>query len=155
MARALFCTFSKKACAERVAEKLVSSGIANENISWLAMQRVDGESNSGRENKEEFPLVNRPFHSKGHFKWAIEGAKNIARTSAVSRALQAMGIPAAEAREYELLTLKGEILFSVYCQDILHFKIAKVLLRRNGARELASIGDRRREYDLSKSTLDL
>jgi hypothetical protein len=57
-----------------------------------------------------------------------------------------MGIPEYEAKRYEGLIKKGQILLSVHCDNSDWVKRAKDVLKRTGAEDISSTGESGADY---------
>jgi len=143
MARAIFCILPEATSLQSLLESLLQHGIAEENISYLSYQSAPRQKihSAGARVESMSPPEMGKVLATGHLKWALDGSMSAGRAPAVGRALRGMGMPDFEARHYEGLIRKGKVLVSIYCQQNMQFKLAKTLLQKMGAEEIASSGE--------------
>jgi hypothetical protein len=87
-----------------------------------------------------------PFIAAGPIMGALAGAGTGGVVGGLVGALIGMGIPEYEAKRYEGIMKKGSILVSVHCDNSDWVGRAKDILKRTGARDVASAGEAGADY---------
>ena len=131
----------ERAAANRLCEELHRCGVPQEDISVCRLagdNRARPEPSLARVEGYEPPPAPRLI-ATGHFEWGLKGAMTARTSGAVTRVLAAMGVPREGARRYEVFVRDGWVLLSVFCQEPLVCKKAKMALQRSDAREAAQI----------------
>src|SRR6266550_298314 len=83
-----------------------------------------------------------PFIAAGPIMGALAGVGAGAATGGLIGALVGMGMPEYEAKRYEGRVKDGGILISVHCDDSAWVDKAKDLLKRAGAEDISSAGEK-------------
>ena len=83
-----------------------------------------------------------PFIAAGPIMAALSGAAAGAAVGGVAGALIGMGIPEIEAKQYEGKLKEGNILLSIHVEDSEERSRAKQILERNGAKDIATAGEK-------------
>jgi hypothetical protein len=83
-----------------------------------------------------------PFIAAGPIMAALSGAAAGAAVGGVAGALIGMGIPEMEAKQYEGKLKEGNILLSIHVEDSHERSRAKEILERNGAKDIATAGEK-------------
>jgi hypothetical protein len=83
-----------------------------------------------------------PFIAAGPIMAALAGVGAGAATGGLIGALVGMGIPEYEAKRYQGRVKDGGILVSVHCDDSAWVDKAKDLLKRTGAEDISSTGEK-------------
>lgn len=79
-----------------------------------------------------------PFIAAGPIMAALSGAAVGATAGGIIGSLVGMGIPEYQAKRYEASLREGRILISVHAESADRVKLAKDILQRNGAEDVAS-----------------
>src|SRR5271165_6092765 len=87
-----------------------------------------------------------PFIAAGPIMAALSGIGVGGALGGLAGALVGMGIPEYEAKRYEGLVKDGGILVSVHADDSKWTKLAKEILERTGATDIASTGETKGDY---------
>jgi len=87
-----------------------------------------------------------PFIAAGPIMGALAGLGAGAVAGGLIGALAGMGIPEYEARRYEGRVKEGGILLSVHCDNSEWVVRAKDILKRTGAEDVASAGEKGADY---------
>jgi hypothetical protein len=82
-----------------------------------------------------------PFIAAGPVMTALAGAGVAGTVGGIAGALIGMGIPEYEAKRYEGQVKDGGILLSVHSESSDSTKLAKEILKRTGAQDIASTGE--------------
>jgi hypothetical protein len=77
---------------------------------------------------------------------ALAGAGTGGVVGGMIGALVGMGIPEYEAKRYEGMIKKGQVLLSVHCDNSDWVKRAKDVLRQTGAEDISSTGEAGADY---------
>jgi hypothetical protein len=83
-----------------------------------------------------------PFIAAGPIMGALAGLGVGAAAGGLVGALVGMGIPEYEAKRYEGRVKDGGILISVHCDDSKWVDLAKDILKRTGAQDISSAGEK-------------
>lgn len=83
-----------------------------------------------------------PFIAAGPIMGALAGVGAGAATGGLIGALVGMGIPEYEAKRYQGRVKDGGILVSVHCDDSAWVDKAKDMLKRTGAEDISSAGEK-------------
>ena len=83
-----------------------------------------------------------PFIAAGPIMAALAGVGVGAAAGGLIGALIGMGIPEYEAKRYEGRVKEGGILLSVHCDDSAWIDKAKEILKRSGAEDISSAGEK-------------
>jgi hypothetical protein len=83
-----------------------------------------------------------PFIAAGPIMAALSGAAAGAAVGGIGGALIGLGIPEIEAKQYEGKIRDGNILLSIHTDDSSERKRAKEVLERNGAKDIATAGEK-------------
>jgi hypothetical protein len=87
-----------------------------------------------------------PFIAAGPLMAALAGIGTGGMVGGIIGALVGMGIPEYEAKRYEGMIKKGQILLSVHCDNSDWVKRAKDVLQRTGAEDISSSGESGADY---------
>jgi hypothetical protein len=87
-----------------------------------------------------------PFVAAGPIMAALSGAAIGGTVGGVAGALIGMGIPEYEAKRFEGMVKDGGILLSVHVDDSTWAQKAKDLLKRTGARDIATSGEDKSDH---------
>jgi hypothetical protein len=82
-----------------------------------------------------------PFIAAGPIMAALSGAAAGATVGGITGALVGLGIPEIEAKQYETKIRGGGVLVSVHVDDADERKMAKQILERSGATDVAVVGE--------------
>jgi hypothetical protein len=82
-----------------------------------------------------------PFIAAGPILATLSGAAAGATVGGIAGALVGMGMPEIEAKQYEGKVKSGNILLAVHTDDSEQRRIAKDILERGGARDVATVGE--------------
>jgi hypothetical protein len=82
-----------------------------------------------------------PFIAAGPIMAALAGGAVGGAVGGFAGALIGLGMPEYEAKRYEGRIQRGGILLSVHCDETLWTKMAKEVLERTGAEDIASAGE--------------
>jgi hypothetical protein len=162
---AVFGIYKSRAAAERAADELFAAGFPNSDISVL-MPDVESTRQFAHEKNTKAPEGTTagaisggaiggtlgllagigaiaipgigPFIAAGPIMGALAGLGAGGAVGGLVGALAGMGIPEFEAKRYEGRVKDGGILLSVHCQTSDRVKIAKDVLERSGAQDIAS-----------------
>jgi heat induced stress protein YflT len=166
---AVFGIFSTYSEAEKAVDSLVSDGFRTDDISVLAPDQKTSKEFAAEKNTKApegtavgastggalggtlgllagigalaIPGVG-PFIAAGPIMGALAGLGVGAATGGLVGALVGMGIPEYEAKRYEGRVKDGGILVSVHCDNSDWTSKAKDLLRRFGAQDVSSAGEK-------------
>lgn len=83
-----------------------------------------------------------PFIAAGPIMAALSGAAAGAAVGGVTGALIGLGLPEIEAKQYEGKVRDGNVLVSVHVDDSKERANAKEILERNGAKDIATTGEK-------------
>jgi Heat induced stress protein YflT domain len=166
---AAFGIFRSRAAAEQCVDALVAGGFRSDDVSVLAPdQAVTRELATEKNTKAPegaatgaatggaiggtlgllagigalaIPGIG-PLIAAGPIMGALAGAGAGAAAGGLVGALVGMGIPEYEAKRYEGRVKDGGILVSVHCDDSDWVDRAKEVLKRSGAEDIASAGEK-------------
>jgi hypothetical protein len=166
---AAFGIFKNRAQAERCVDALMSGGFRNDDISVLAPDQ-DTTKELATEKNTKAPEGTAtgataggavggtlgllagigalaipglgPFIAAGPIMGALAGMGVGAAAGGLIGALVGMGIPEYEAKRYEGRVKDGGILVSVHCDDSEWVTKAKDILKRTGAEDISSAGEK-------------
>lgn len=169
---AVFGIFSSQPQAEKGVDALVSGGFRSDDISVLAPDQKSSKEFAAEKNTKApegattgataggalggtlgllagigalaIPGVG-PFIAAGPIMGALAGLGVGAATGGLIGALVGMGIPEYEAKRYEGRIKEGGILLSVHCDDSDWVSKAKDILKREGAEDISSAGEKAAE----------
>jgi hypothetical protein len=170
---AVFGIYPDRASVENAVDALVSAGFRTEDISVLLPENV-GTKDFAHEKHTKAPegavagsgtgaVVGGtlgllagigalaipglgPFIAAGPIMAALAGAGTGGVVGGLIGALVGMGIPEYEAKRYEGMIKKGQILLSVHCDNSDWVKRAKDVLKRTGAEDISSSGESGADY---------
>src|SRR6202171_1059284 len=166
---AVFGIYKNSMAAERAVDRILKAGFSNNDISVLL---PDGQSSKefAHEKNTKMPEGTAtgataggaiggtlgllagigslaipgigPFIAAGPIMGALAGMGAGAAAGGLIGALVGMGIPEYEAKRYEGRVKNGGILLSVHCDDSDCVSKAKDILKRVGAEDIASAGEK-------------
>jgi hypothetical protein len=90
-----------------------------------------------------------PFIAAGPIVAALAGAGVGGAVGGIGGALIGMGIPEYEAKRYEGRVIKGGILLSVHADNSDWASRAKDILKRTGAEDVSSTGEKKGDFENS------
>lgn len=88
-----------------------------------------------------------PFIAAGPIMAALAGSAVGGAVGGLAGGLIGLGFPEDEAKRYEGRIQKGGILLSVHCDESLWTKLAKEVLERTGAEDIASAGETKGDFE--------
>jgi hypothetical protein len=166
---AVFGIFPSRTQAERTVEALVQGGFSNSDISVL-LPDTQGTKDFAHEKSTKAPEGTTtgvatggtiggtlgllagigalaipgvgPFIAAGPIMGALAGLGVGGAVGGLVGALVGMGIPEYEAKRYEGRVKDGGVLLSVHCATSDEITRAKDILKRNGADDIASAGEK-------------
>jgi hypothetical protein len=169
---AAFGIFSSQPQAEKGVDALLAAGFRKDDISVLAADQKSSREFAAEKNTKApegaatgataggalggtlgllagigalaIPGVG-PFIAAGPIMGALAGLGVGAATGGLIGALVGMGIPEYEAKRYEGRIKEGGLLVSVHCDDSSWVSKAKDILKREGAEDISSAGEKAAE----------
>ena len=170
---AVFGLYPDRASVENAVDALASAGFRTEDISVLLPENV-GTKDFAHEKHTKAPEERGswfrdggrrgrhtrtaggdrsaggsgagPFIAAGPIMAALAGAGTGGVVGGLIGALVGMGIPEYEAKRYEGMIKKGQVLLSVHCDNSDWVKRAKDVLKQTGAEDISSSGESGADY---------
>jgi hypothetical protein len=170
---AVFGIYRSRAAAEQGVDALIQQGFRNQDISVLLPENV-GTKDFAHEKGTKAPEGAAtgavaggaiggtlgllagigalaipglgPFIAAGPIMGALAGLGSGGAIGVLVGALVGMGIPEYEAKRYEGMVREGGILLSVHCDNSDWVKLAKDVLERTAAHDIASTGEASADY---------
>src|ERR1700758_5340162 len=166
--KAAYGIYADRTTAENAGDRLIAGGFRTEDISVLLQDNV-GTKDFAHEKNTKAPEGTAtgagtgavvggtlgllagigalaipglgPFIAAGPIMGALAGMGTGGVVGGMIGALVGMGIPEYEAKRYEGMIKKGQVLLSVHCDNSDWVKRAKDVLQRTGAEDISSSGE--------------